>query len=218
MHKACWQLFFKLEYMIIGEDFVWIHFPKCAGTFTEQLLRKYYGADPRMAFDPIAPGKNNWHDSVLKREKSAGIDLSRKQVICNIRRLPYWIISRVKYEEARSGHRATREMYTGGMVFEQDGTPYKANRLVNFYTIRKVDHWIRVEYLAEDFYRCFGRYLDVVSRINESEFATKINSTAGDARLDTWFGEGDLERLYASNSIWTKLEMELYGNLLTTSP
>ncbi len=203
--------------MIIGKEFVWVHFLKCAGTFTEQLLRRHYGDDPGIAFDLIGPPKKIWHDSVLQREKSTGIDLSQKQVICNIRRLPYWIISRVKYEEARSGHRATREMYTGGMVFGQDGTPYKANRLINFYTIRKVDHWIRVEYLAEDFYRCFGRYLDVDSRINGNEFATKINITAGDARLDTWFGEGDLEKLYASNCIWAKLEMELYGNLLTES-
>jgi len=201
--------------MIIGEDFIWIHFPKCAGTFTERLLRKHYGGDPEMTFDPLEPGKKIWHDSVLKREKTTGIDLSRKMVICNIRRLPYWIISRVKYEEARSGHLATREMYKGGLVYEQDGSVYKANRLINFYTLRKVDYWIRVEYLAEDFYRCFGRYLDVVSRISGDEFSTIINSTGGDARLDTWFGEGDLERLYSSNPIWAQLEMELYGNLLT---
>jgi len=201
--------------MIISPGFVWLHFPKCAGTFTEKLLRKVALHDGTILFDPINPAKVIWHQNVQQRERVTGLSLSGRDVICNFRRLPHWMISRIQFENQRSGHVVLKDRYTLGFFLDQEGIEKHADMILERYTEKKVDHWIRVEYLSEDFFKIFSKYFAVDYEVVESFVKTKINTSGWDGDLSKWFGPEDLEMLYESCPKWTALEMELYGDLAT---
>lgn len=203
--------------MIIGENFVWLHFPKSAGSFTENLLRKYFILDPEILFDSIDPNNVIWHQRIAQREKLLHVDLSGKSIICNFRRLPHWIISRVRFETARSGQSVPKEMYIEGRFLEVNGMESSAERLLERFTERKVSHWIRMEYIEMDFFKAFSNYLDVRTAVKSSDFTERINASEGILNLDKWLNEQEIGQLYESNPAWANLEMELYGNLLTTA-
>ena len=200
--------------MVIGEKFIWLHFPKCAGTFTERLLRQYVPVDGAIKFDPLNPDRVIWHQNVLKREKMTGVDLSSKEIICNFRRLPNWIISRIVYEKNRSGNNASKELYSIGKFLEANGKQSDADSMVRRYTTREVNYWIRVENLEEDFERVFSRFIDFGLPLDSSYFRKIVNSSGWGNDIEKWFGYNDLKKLYYSCPLWSKYEREIYGDLL----
>jgi hypothetical protein len=143
------------------------------------------------------------------------VDLSSKAVICNFRRLPYWMESRIRYEAARSGQPVLREMYVQGRFFDAVGNESFADKTLYKFTERKVNHWIRMEYMIDDFYKAFSNYLDVRTVVKPSDFAEKLNVTEGDPHLDIWFTKSEIGQLYASNPGWAAVEKDLYGTLLS---
>ena len=68
--------------MIIGPDFLWLHFPKCAGTLVEKILRVAFGDDPTLEFDPLDPRHVIWHQDVDERQAATGRELGGKHIIC----------------------------------------------------------------------------------------------------------------------------------------
>ncbi len=198
--------------MIIGRDFIWLHFPKCAGVHTEKILHTYFQNDPDIRFDKIDPSNVIWHQNVPEREKSAGISLQGKAVICNFRRLPSWMLSRIKFEEKRSGIVTTKEEYVRGKFHEAGGFLNHADVYVKKYTVTPVNHWIRTEYLRDDFVQAFSPYLDLSAIDLDKEFSTKSNATEYERELTQWFSQEDLNTLYASCPLWASLELSLYGN------
>ena len=146
--------------MIIGPDFIWLHFPKCAGTFTENLLREIIPDDNGVQFDPIDPENVIWHHNVKEREKYLGYIIPARLIICNFRRLPDWIISRIKYEQNRSGQIVTKSMYLEGSFYERNGNVNTAERYLKKYANPAVTHWLRVEHLQCDFTRVFAGYIN----------------------------------------------------------
>ena len=201
--------------MIIGPTFIWLHFPKCAGTRTEQVLRKYFGDDPGIRFDEINPEHVIWHQSVREREDATGEDLGGRRVISNIRRLPQWIISRVGYEEMRSSITTPREMFVHGSFINRQGKVQQADTILKDFTIVPVDAWIRVDHLAEDFFAAFSPVLDL-SRINlRREFSKRSNETKYNRNSTAWFTPEELKTLYDSCPVWRELERRLYGAILT---
>jgi hypothetical protein len=198
--------------MIIGQNFIWLHFPKCAGTFTENLLKANFSNDSTVMFDKLDPQNVIWHQNVGQREKKINQDLSGKNVICNFRRLPSWILSRANYESSRSGFTAPRELILKGQFFDNLGKISTADFVLAKYTEREVQHWIRVEYLNTDFYSAFSHYLDVGIICSLEVFTNKINKSIPTG--DQHFNQEEIRGLYQSNPLWTSLESRLYGNLL----
>lgn len=204
--------------MIIGEDFIWLHFPKCAGVHTEKVLHKYFDTDPKIHFDPIDPANVIWHQNVAERERATGTVLKDKAIICNFRRLPSWILSRIQFEEKRSGIVTVKDDYVRGKFHEAGGFVNHADTYVKKYTVYPVRSWIRTEYLAEDFERAFSPFLDLSSIDLSREFSKKSNVTSYNKELSRWFSPGDLKVLYASCPLWTQLEQSLYGDLVSLLP
>jgi len=200
--------------MIIGEKFIWLHFPKCAGTFTESLLKQHVHEDMAIEFDPIDPDNIIWHQNIPKREEVAKVDLGSKDVICNFRRLPSWIISRVKYEEKRSGNIAPKALYSVGNFYNDSGEISHADTVLKKHTTRVVNHWIRVEHLEEDFINVFSKFIKFTPPLDSSFFQKRVNTSGWGNDIHNWFSNDDLIKLYNSCPLWSEYEFEIYGNLL----
>jgi hypothetical protein len=201
--------------MVIAEDFVWLHFPKCAGSSVEKLLRQKFHGRPDVEFDVIDPSQEaSWHDTIVQREqRDPKFSRRGKRIICNIRRLPSWIVSMVHFERQRSNqHLTPRTMLEKGEFVNWRGRRGKADRFAERYSQTEVTHWIRIEHLAEDFRKAFGAAPEIAldRKVNKGRF-TYIRA------IHFWFTPEELAALYAANPIWAAIERQVYGNLLDIS-
>lgn len=200
--------------MIIGDDFVWLHFPKCAGTTVEHALRTLLTDRRDVQFDPVDPSNVIWHHTVVKREKcDPSFTLGKRRVVCCFRRLPMWLLSRVHYEATRGPEyrTVTRDMLLKGVVYEHDGTATPADAYAEVFSSPRVDHWIRVEHLAEDLSAVFGLERSAVQAVLGPKNVTSIDYLKP---LSFWFTAKELSRIYAANPIWSRIERKAYGSLL----
>jgi hypothetical protein len=201
--------------MIANKDFIWLHFPKCAGTETEQILRRHFGDDGSIRFDPIDKWNVIWHHSIpFRREYDRTFEVGGRAVICNVRRLPGWLLSRVHDEKARSPHLVvTREMFALGRFYRLDGQVMCADDLMQRYTAHPVAHWIRTEHFAEDFSSVFSRYLDL-SGVDLASESKRANPNPMNYIRDPefWFTPDELAALYRANPVWAAIERQVYGS------
>ena len=195
--------------MIVGKDWVWLHFPKNGGTSAEALLKKNFGSDPEVVFDEINPQKVIWHESVSKRMKrDPSIDLNGKRIVCIFRRLPDWILSRVHFEASRPPYLvATREMIESGYFFENNGQKNQSDRIFNSYNTPPVDTWIPLEHMHQGFEQFFGRSLEPLEKKKNQNRFGYIRD------VNFWFTKSQLEALYNANPMWAKAEEKVYGSL-----
>jgi hypothetical protein len=170
--------------MIYSDDFVWLHFPKCAGVKIEQLFEKYFSNENQIVQDIIDPAlfkKISWHDSVADREaRDPSFSLGERIVICSFRKLPSWLISRYSFEYHRSPNLNHRpELLIEGRFLEQGGSLNHADNYVRKYLPEKILNsdklrFIRTEYFEHDFKLVFGEFLDI-SVIPDWEYQKKVN-------------------------------------------
>jgi hypothetical protein len=202
--------------VIVGPGFIWLHFPKTAGTETEAILRRNFGADPALAFDAIDPNDVIWHDWIAaRRQREPGFEVGGRQVICNIRRLPEWLLSRVHGGVARTpGLKVTRAMFIQGRFLRHDGVELAADDLMRRYTAHPVAHWIRTEHFADDFKAAFGPFLRL-DRVDLAAEQSRRNAARIDyiRDIDFYFTRGELRQLYRANPVWAALEQAVYGTL-----
>ena len=204
--------------MIVGPDFIWLHFPKCAGHAVESALRRGLRGRRDVVFDRRWPHHHpGWHESVADREQHVdGFARHDRTVISGFRRLPHWMLSRVHFEAARPPHHVpTRDMLRRGEFLHQNGKIGVADHQARHFA-GSVDRWIRTEHLAEDFERHFSDILGAraklaMSRVNKVVNAAPLNYIKA---LEFHFTPDDLETLYAANPVWANIERELYGDLL----
>lgn len=199
-------------FMIIGPDFIWLHFPKTGGTAIELFLSKYFADHNGVHFDEMDPQNVIWHENIRDRAtRSAGFSRDGRKVICGIRRLPAWVISRVTYEAQRPPYRvASRAMIERGAFFENDGAISRADSYFQYYLSGGVDTWIRNEFLEEDITSGFGIDINEVRSL-----LTKENQSVRIQDSGFWFTPEQIERLYESNPIWASHEQRIYGSLDT---
>lgn len=170
--------------MIYSDDFVWLHFPKCAGTKIEDLFSKYYLSDKRIFQDPVDPAIDplaTWHDSILDREeRDPTFSLGNRIVICSFRRLPAWLESRYSFEVQRApqlGH--CPELLLEGIFLEQSGEQSHADLYADKYVPEEIltsgkIRFIRTEHFESDFKGVFGEFVDVTI-IPKWEFNKRVN-------------------------------------------
>ena len=198
--------------MIVGKDFIWLHFPKCAGTSLEKALRKLA---PDAVFDPVGPSNGAiWHDTIpqrMARDKSFNPD--GRRIISGFRRLPHWVLSRVYFEAFRPPHHTvTRDMLVRGQIFERTGDMRSADSYFARFNTPTVTDWIRVENVEEDTASALRIGIDRVRAALPHANAARnpiIKSLA------FWFRPEELRALYAANPAWAAKEAELYGGLLS---
>jgi hypothetical protein len=204
--------------VIVGRSFVWMHFPKTGGHTVAAAIRDAARGREALVFDRPGADDHRWHDSVSDRARAErSFDPAGKLVISGVRRLPWWVLSRVHYEAARPPHRcATREMICRGQYFEQDGSVNHADAHVARLGDHPIDRWVRLEHLAEDFVAHFEGLLGPRVRRAARKLKKVVNPTALDyvKSLDFYFTSAELEALYAANPRWAAMEARVYGDLL----
>ncbi|WP_147405719.1 hypothetical protein [Cereibacter sphaeroides] len=206
--------------VIVAKDWIWLHVPKCGGTSTEKMLHEIYENDPSVVFDPVGPKLPViWHESVQTRQKkNPAFSAEGRKVIGNIRRLPYWLLSRVHFEVQRNGDAGlvTRAQLRDGKFRGRAGPGGKPGKLAsaddmitNF--APDVTHWMRTENLMEDMARTFPLPPGVaLKEIREN--SGKL-SYVKDVKF--WFTRAELLNLYKKNPVWAQIEQSVYGNLLS---
>ncbi len=207
--------------MIYSDDFVWLHFPKCAGTKVENLFRTYYAADKRIFQDVVDPKVDpqiSWHDSVSDRERrNPRFTLGNRVIICSFRRLLPWLESRYSFEVQRSpalNHRP--ELLLEGKFFEQGGIQNHADLYARKYIPEALLHsgkirFVRTENFESDFKRVFGAFLDV-KIIPDWEFNKRVNTSKSavpdDIRKQLFQNQ---QEVYENCPYWKSLEDIAYG-------
>lgn len=200
--------------MIIGESFIWLHFPKCAGTTTAFALLNNFETDTSIEFDETGRGEPIWHETVKERERRVNVSLSNKDVLANIRRLPAYVVSKIHYTESLNPDiRHNRKHLLTGQFMEASGYKNSADKLLRHYEAKEISHWIRTEHLEDDFTSVFSRYLDLKGK-DLSALSKQINSNDYSRDLAKWYSPREMARLYRKNPLWAKLERKVYGNLL----
>ena len=207
--------------MIYSDEFVWLHFPKCAGTKIEKLFRTYFSSTPGVFQDTVDPRLDpqaTWHDSISDREKrNPDFTLGNRMVICSFRRLPTWLESRYSFEVQRSpqlNHRP--ELLLEGKFLEHSGYQNHADYYVKKYLPEVILRsgnlrFVRTEFFEEDFKRVFGEFLDVTG-IPDSEFSKKVNTSRSvvphEIRMELFQNQ---MKVYECCPRWKAVEDMAYG-------
>lgn len=172
--------------MIYTDQFVWLHFPRCAGTKIEQLFARYYSHDSRVFQDLVDPKGDpdlSWHDSIADREaRDEFFTIGDRAIICPFRRLPAWLESRYSFEYHRSPHiNHQPDQLLEGKFLEQNGRVSQADWYARKYLPEAILYsgkvrFIRTEYFERDFKLAFGEFLDI-SYIPDMEFRLRVNES-----------------------------------------
>jgi hypothetical protein len=206
--------------MIYSDDFVWLHFPRCAGTKIEQLFGKYFAQDNQIIQDVIDPDVFqyiSWHDSVAEREaRRIGFLLGNRTVICSFRKLPSWLVSRYSFEYYRSPSlKHQPEQLLEGKFLEQSGLPSHADYYAMKYLPRNIldsgnVRFIRTEYFEYDFKLVFSEFLDIY-KIPDWEFQRKANVSRNAVPNEILNELYDSDEIYGYCPYWREVEKIVYG-------
>lgn len=208
--------------MIYSNDFVWLHFPKCAGTKIENLFRTYYSHHKGIHQDIVKPRIDpyaTWHDTIESREKrNPDFILGDRIIICSFRRLPAWLESRYSYEVRRSPQLDHQpELLLEGKFLEQKGRQNHADFYARKYVPESILgsdklKFIRTEHFESDFKRVFGEFVDVTV-IPDWEFSKRVNVSDKSAVPDDIRNKlfQNQHEVYENCPYWKAVEDVAYG-------
>lgn len=209
--------------MIYNQDFVWIHFPKAAGSKIEALFQTHYSTDRSIHQDQVGERINpliSWHDSIADRQKrDPSFTLGNRNLIVCTRRLPSWLKSRFFFELRRTPKlKHDPRMLLSGKFFEQTGQINHADKYIRKWIspeLRRTHQpvsYLRVEDFAADFRIIFGQFLDIKNiSVEELKERENISSSSGmPYDIDALIAD-NLESIYKSCPLWAELETIVYG-------
>ena len=144
--------------MVIGNEFVWLHLGKTGGDSTKQMFDCLTGI--LFADDKSQKEK---HFNMNRTDINPEL-LQNKKIICNIRRLPSWLLSFKQHRIATKNDRLTIEQLCNA-----------AENHIKNYTSVPVDYWLRTEHLPEDFIRVVSNFIEITPQQKSIIRNTHIN-------------------------------------------
>ena len=207
--------------MIFSDKFIWLHFPKCAGSKVESIFLKYFSNDKNIYQDVIDPTIDpiaSWHDSIDARaRRDSKFAWKGKTIISGFRKLPEWLLSRYFFELQRSPHlNHDPKLLFEAKFLEQDGQVRTPDIYSKFYFpehiyIYEELKFIRTEYFKEDFKTIFGEFVDV-SIIPDVEFDSLINPSkkTGEGFLISEIKKSE-NQIYEKCPHWQMIEQDVYS-------
>jgi hypothetical protein len=202
--------------MIYSDEFIWIHFPKNAGTKIEHLFEIHYG-DENIFQDELLDGAEPiWHDTIDDRSRrDSKFSVKNKDIIVCTRKLPSWLVSRFNFECTRTPELIHRpELLLDGKFLESNGFLNHADSYIEQYlpkaTPKNKVRYIKVENFAEDFKNIFGDYVDV-SKIPSVELEARSNESRNIVSDEIKFELNNSTSLYEKCPLWKEMENLVYG-------
>lgn len=205
--------------MICSNNFVWLHFPKCAGTKIENIFNTYFAKQDDLHLDPV--GINNdptigWHDSIDEREaKNKGFELGDRDVIVSVRRLPSWLISRFCFELKRSPDLPhDKNKLLEGRFLEANGYENHADYYMHRYIPERILEsskvlFLRTEFFEEDFKAIFSKYIDI-DMIPDDLYKAHLNASES-CLPDEFIKKLNSADFSEAAPYWCKVENKAYG-------
>ncbi len=192
--------------MVIGERFAWGHLQKTAGDATLGLFRLFpeliLYSDPRNVEDK--------HASFATR----AADVDGKVLAANFRRLPDWTLSWAQHR-ARNSTRDGKPipMNSPHQMVEVPRADKRLSILTDSGRYH-IDHWLRMERLADDFTAFVSQLTDIDDADRERIAGfERINALEYDHDITHWFTPEQVRRLYRNNPLWASVEERVYGDL-----
>jgi hypothetical protein len=75
----------------------------------------------------------------------------------------------------------------------------------------KIDKWLRLEFLREDFLSFISQFTDVSEEKKAQIFDhPRVHESHFDQEIGHWFSDDQVRRLYDNNPRWHEIERELY--------
>jgi hypothetical protein len=193
--------------VVVGERFAWAHLPKTAGMATARLFALF----PELVVFADPEDTNDMHTPFSERTEQ----LRGKVLAMNFRRLPVWVLSRAQHV-ARHGIHPDYEPIPMEPPEVLASSPFPDSRIAIFTDEGRIriDRWLRAESITQDFLKFISEFTEVnEERRRQVEEVGPVNTHDYDKEVSNWFGPGLIERMYAANPVWAKLEREIYGDL-----
>lgn len=218
--------------MIVGDGFVWAHLPKTGGDATAAM----FDVVSRIVTERDDPRSQRKHRSIAAAVDD-GLDLGGRETVCNLRRLPAWLLSSARHQERHYALDADWSLLRRGLVTSRAPlgrwhrvTPgpvrdvvyrrwgrteqVQADVVLERHAGVGIDRWLRQEHLADDFVEFAAGHAelttDEVERIRD---LGPVNANRYDHDVGDVFGADDLRTLYRANPRWAELERRVYGSL-----
>ena len=187
--------------------------PKTAGTTTDKLFANS-GLDLLWRDSQSSSDK---HLPTMEHPVCSKIDLSNKQHVVNIRRLPSWLLSNYQHKRVRMGLNLQIDSVRQGLFWrDRDSRWLQADWWLERFGIDDSWSFLRVERLKHDFISILSDHESITLPSQfRLRFVNCLNTTAYDRTLSNWFSASDLLEIYKNNPRWSSLEKSLYGDLLS---
>jgi hypothetical protein len=190
--------------MVIGENFAWGHLPKTGGDATVLMFRVF----PELLVSVDAFGAVRKHDVFAQRAD----EVEGKTLALNLRRLPSWVLSHAIYV-ARHGLHPDYVPRPVPPADELADSDLADTLLGNFISDDRytIGHWLRMEHLRSDFVSFISKQtrISLPRRANLMRIR-KVNAERYDHRIDQWFRDVQIRRMYERNPLWASVERQLY--------
>jgi hypothetical protein len=191
--------------MVIGKEFAWAHLPKTGGDATLVLFKLF----PEAILFADYEESNVKHTPFVDREAR----VTGKSLAMNIRRLPFWMLSRWQHV-SRHGLHPDYEPIPIPSAEEMAESDLPDSRIELFTDGGrfKIEHWIRTEHLVDDFLEFISGYAEVTPDRRQAAASLRpVNAYDYDHDVASWFTPGQIARMYERNPAWAELERHLYG-------
>lgn len=198
--------------MVINENFVWAHLPKTGGTTTLEMFKKL---DVELLLDDKTDPSKHQTFSVRqglyttnKASKNVLENIDGKDRILGFRRLPNFLLS--FYYHRKNFNNLVLNMNSIKECIIDTST---CDDLLLGYEPNKVDHWLRVENIVQDFIDVMGNYVDSIPTESLGNIIDNTNTYNKD--IFSHFTKSEISRMYELSPTWASIEKKLYGNLIT---
>jgi hypothetical protein len=192
--------------MVIGKHFVWGHLPKAGGDATLAMFQVF----PELIVFAHPRDTDRKHTPFRDAED----ELQGRLLVMNTRRLPHWALSRAM-ERARDGVPPEYKPMRMESPEEMAASSFPDRRLSNFTDSGRfrIDRWLRMEFLAQDFMSLVSEFTEVTEAQRERILELgPVNAKYYDHDLSHWFSRKQIASMYRNNPAWGKIETQLYGN------
>lgn len=204
--------------MIVSDKFLWMHIGKAAGTSTGSMFYIIKGVlDSNIDMNEKGFLK---HDNITRRitkyeTKSIYTReyLNSLDKILNLRRLPEYIMSNTQHGIKHNDRIFNKESMINGFVNHSSTKNLNGHVdsiLSSYIEEKEPTHWLRTEYINEDFVKMIKNYYDIDDKLENRLLNVKMNVNNDYDRNKDVFTKDEIKEMYNNCPLWAEYEKKIY--------